>query len=34
MSLLESGYSYAIQVAYDVDDRFFVQNKTFKFRVD
>ena len=34
MSLFESGYSYAIQVAYDVDDRFFVQNKTFKFRVD
>lgn len=34
MSLFESGYSYAIQVAYDVDDRFMVQNKTFKFRVD
>ena len=34
MSLFESGYSYGIQVAYDVDDRFVVQNKTFKFRVD
>ena len=34
MSLFESGYSYAIQLAYDVDGRHIVQDKVFKFRVE
>ncbi len=34
MSIFESGYSYGIQFAYDIDGRYVVQDKVFKFRVD
>lgn len=34
MSIFESGYSYGIQFAYDVNGRYVVQDKVFKFRVD
>ena len=34
MSIFESGCSYGIQFAYDVDGRYVVQDKVFKFRVD
>ena len=34
MSLFESGYSYAIQFAYDTDGKHVIQNKVHKFRVE
>ena len=34
MSLFESGYSYGIQFAYDLEGRHVVQDKVFKFRVE